>query len=194
MSETDTEISKLAAASDKQVEADEKFEKITQTIVASLSPAAPAPPSSPASPSPSPSSDPAFIPRLHRFEPVTFDPPEPREDDKRLETKVDSADPPPPPRPALAASPSLLPQVFEDRYAKGWRDACEFVQPQQHELQRRYLLAKRTNASLDRWMKWLPAVCFCCTLFGFALGWCVANLTANRSLNPPHKVEIVPKM
>jgi hypothetical protein len=179
MGEIDTQLSKLTEALDNQVEADKKFEANTQAIIDSLSSSSSAPPSRPP---------------LHHFEPVTFDPAPPREDDRKLEKKAALPDPPSAPRrPPPAASP-LLPQVFEDRYAKGWSDACDFIRPQQYEFQRRYLLARRKIASLDRWMKWLPVICFCCTLLGFVLGWCVVSLAANRTLNTPPKVEIVPKM
>jgi len=167
MSETDFQRSRLTLASDEQAEAHNNFDAITQAIIDSHPPSSLAPPTSPELPSP---------PRLHQFEPLTLDQAQPREEEKELEKKTDSPDPsassdpsPLPRRPPATPSP-LLPQAFEDRYAKGWRDACEFIRPEQREFQRRYTLARQKIASLDRWVKWLPVICFCCTLFGFALG------------------------
>ncbi|HKS72897.1 MAG TPA: hypothetical protein VJQ82_06835 [Terriglobales bacterium] len=183
MSEIDTQRSKLMAALDEQVEADKNFDAITQDIIDSHPSSSLAPPTSPVLPP---------APRLHHFEPLTFDPAQPREGETELEKKADAPDAPSLPRPPPA--PPLLPQAFEDRYAKGWRDACEFIRPEQREFQRRYILARQKIASLDRWMKWLPVICFCCTLFGFALGWSVANLTKSRPLHAAQKVEVVPKL
>jgi len=81
-----------------------------------------------------------------------------------------SLQPPPPPStgsPPLA--PPTLPQVFEDRYKKGWSDAWDLIMPQLYELQRRSILTGGVAA--DPWIKWLPIICFCCVLFGFVLGW-----------------------
>ena len=190
MSETDFQRSRLTLASDEQAEAHNNFDAITQAIIDSHPPSSLAPPTSPDLPSPS---------RLHQFEPLPVDPAQPREEEKELEKaekveKTDSLDPSPLPRTPPAPSSPSLPQAYEDRYAKGWRDACEFIRPEQREFQRRYVLARQKIASLDRWVKWLPVICFCCTLFGFALGWSVANLSKSRPLNAAQKVEIVPKM
>jgi hypothetical protein len=95
------------------------------------------------------------------------------EADKQFEEKVKAAlnQPSPPPQLRSAASPPLapstVPQAFEDRYAKGWSDAWRLIGPQLHELHRRSIL----QAASDRWVSWLPIICFCCTLFGFFLGW-----------------------
>jgi hypothetical protein len=165
MTLTDTQVSRLTAALDKQLEADKKFEAKTQAIINSLSSSSP----------------PALAPG------------QPREADTVRDKGKALLDIPPTPQSAPAASHPSLPQVFEDRYAKGWSDACDFIRPQQYELQRRYVWATRRLVSLDRWVKWLPVVCFCCTLFGFALGsWCVANLAANRAF--AQQLEIIPKI
>ena len=187
MSETNIQRSRLTLASDEQAEAHSNFDAVTQAIIGSHPPSSLAPPTSPDLPS---------LARLHQFEPLTLDPAQPREEEKELEKaeKTDSPDPSPLPRTPPAPSSPSLPQAYEDRYAKGWRDACEFIRPEQREFQRRYMLARRKIASLDRVMKWLPVICFCCTLFGFALGWSVATLTKSRPLNASQKVEIVPKM
>jgi hypothetical protein len=44
--------------------------------------------------------------------------------------------------------------------------------PQQYELHRRSI--PNGKAASDGWLKWLPIICFCCTLFGFLLGWYAA--------------------
>jgi hypothetical protein len=167
MSLTDTQISRLTAALDRQLEADKKFEAKTQAIIESLSPSPP-PPLAPA---------------------------QSAEADQQLEAKTKASPDPPPQGPPPPASPPLLPQVFEDRYSKGWSDACDFIRPQQYEFQRRYRLARREIASLGRWVKWLPVICFCCTVLGFALGWWSAvSLPANKTSNTAQKLEMTPKV
>jgi hypothetical protein len=120
MNLTDTQVSRLRGAIDRQIEADKQFEANTK---------------------------------------ATFDP---------------SLPPPPPPTASPPLAPSTIPQVFEDRYAKGWSDAWGLIMPQLYELHRRYILTSRKVAS-DRWVKWLPIICFCCVLFGFVLGWYGSN-------------------
>jgi hypothetical protein len=96
-----------------------------------------------------------------------------KEFEARIKAILDPSSPLPAP-PAAVASPPLSPsspQVFEDRYAKGWSDAWESIKPQLYELHRRYVVA-----SESRWVKWLPIICFFCTLFGFVLGWCASAL------------------
>jgi hypothetical protein len=102
------------------------------------------------------------------------------EADKEFEARIKAILDPSSPLPAPSAvvspplSPSIPPsmaQVFEDRYAKGWSDAWESIKPQLYELHRRYVVA-----SESRWVKWLPIICFGCTLFGFVLGWCASAL------------------
>src|SRR5215472_12378501 len=101
------------------------------------------------------------------------------EADKQFEQKtkaaLDPSSPPPsPPRPAASPPPSPLtiPQAFAVRYAKSWSDAGSLIMPQPHELHRRSIPSGK--AASDRWLKWLPIICFCCTLFGFLLGWYAA--------------------
>jgi hypothetical protein len=142
----DTQAPRLTAALDKQLEANKKFQASAQAIIDSLSPS---PPPSLAQPS---------------------------EADEKFEAETRALHDPPLGSPPPAASAALLPQESEDRYAKGWSDACDFIKPQQYELQRRYMLARRKIASLARWIKWLPVICFCCTLFGFVLGWWFTDL------------------
>ena len=79
-----------------------------------------------------------------------------------------------------AGSPPLVAQVFEDRYARAWGDASDFFRPQLLELHRRVILTETRLSSANRWVKWLPIICFCCTLFGFVLGWCWATFSASR--------------
>ena len=96
--------------------------------------------------------------------------------------------------PPAAISPPTVPQVFEDRYAKGWADAWELIRPQLHELHRRDILIGTRLSSANRWMKWLPIICFCCTLFGFALGWCYATFAPSRPWDTAQKSEVTPKV
>ena len=43
------------------------------------------------------------------------------------------------------------------------------------------------------WIKWLPIICFFCTLFGFVLGWCWGTIGACGSWHAAQKLEIIPK-
>jgi hypothetical protein len=91
---------------------------------------------------------------------------------EKSKATLDPSSPPPPQlRPAASPplSPSTIPEAFEDRYAKGWSDALGLIMPQLYELHRRSIL--RGRAASDHWVKWLPIICFSCTLFGFLLGW-----------------------
>ena len=109
------------------------------------------------------------------------------EADKQFEEKVKAAlnqsSPPPqlPPAASPPLSPSTIPQNLEDRYAKGWSDACGLIMPQVLELHRRPILTTEKAAS-DRWVKWLPIICFCCTLFGFLLGWYGGNASSTSAV------------
>jgi len=78
----------------------------------------------------------------------------------------------PPTPPAVVSpplSPSTIPPTIQDRYAKGWCDAWDSLRPQLYELHRQTILAE--TLVRDRWLKWLPVICLCFTLFGFVLGW-----------------------
>jgi len=97
------------------------------------------------------------------------------EADKQIEedirTTLDRALSATPPR--STASPPLahptIPQLFEDRYKKGWSDACDLFMPQLYELKHQLILATKKVAA-DPWVKWLPIICFCCVLLGVVLG------------------------
>src|SRR5262245_3886624 len=68
-----------------------------------------------------------------------------------------------PTSPLEAPAASSLPpvsQVFEDRYARAWGDAWGFFRPQLLELHRREILAAIRLSSANRWVKWLPMICF----------------------------------
>src|SRR5215475_12503098 len=126
MNLADSQVSRLRAALDKQLEADKQFEAKCKAILD--------PPSSPPS---SPLEAPA------------------------------------------AGSLPLVAQVLEDRYAKAWGDAWDFFSPQLLDLHRREILIGTRLSSANRWIKQLPVICFCSTLFGFVLGWCGATLSAS---------------
>lgn len=200
MATTDVQISRLTAALDNQFEADKEFETKSKAV---FDP--PAPSSSPPaeleadkeaetitvvldSPSPPPVT-PDSPPEHKQFEPNT--PPRHRSHAKRHKAKIKVLGDQPAESQRPAASPPLLPQVFEDRYARGWSDAWDLIRPEQYEFQRRYILAKERNASVDRWIKWLPVICFCCTLFGFASGWLWAS-SASRSWSTAQTLDTIP--
>jgi len=82
--------------------------------------------------------------------------------------------PPPPPIASPPLAPPTIPQIYEDRYKKGWSDAWNLIMPQLYELQRRYNLT--SSAAADPLVKWLPVICFCCVLIGFVLGWFTAGI------------------
>jgi hypothetical protein len=118
------------------------------------------------------------------------------EADKQFEAKSKAILDPPSSTPSSrleapsAGLPPLVAQVFEDQYAKAWGDAWDFFRPQLLELHRRVILTGTRLSSANRWVKWLPIICFCCTLFGFVLGWCCATFSASR---PQNGLEIIPK-
>ena len=96
------------------------------------------------------------------------------EADKEFEARIKAIFDSPPlspiPAPAPPAVPAI-PRTGEARYAKGWSDAWEAIRPQLYDLHRRYVLTGRQLASASRSLKWLPVICFGCTLLGFVLGW-----------------------
>jgi hypothetical protein len=97
------------------------------------------------------------------------------EEDIRATLDLALAPPHPPPAASPPLAPPTIPQVFEDRYKKGWSDALELIMPQLYEVQRRYILTNK-NVAADPWVKWLPVICFSCVLIGFVLGWYGRNI------------------
>ena len=196
MTLTDAQLSRLTAALNNQLEADKQFAAKTKNIANPTSLVAEAAMQYDASAealldarlSP-PSLAPTAPPELDK----QFDAaPEPHlSHDKDRECQLDTTAAPTGLPPAV--SPPLVPRPLEDRYAKGWADAWDFIRPQLHELHRRYILTGTALLSANRWIKWLPIICFLCTLFGFALGWCWGTLVTSRSWNIAQKLEITPK-
>ena len=196
MTLTDAQLSRLTAALNNQLEADKQFAAKTKNI-------------------PNPTSlvseaDKQYDTRTEalldgRLSPPSLAPTAPSELDKQFdaasepylsydkdsECQLDMTAAPTGLTPAV--SPPLVPRPLEDRYAKGWADAWDFIRPQLHELHRRYILTGTALSSANRWIKWLPIICFLCTLFGFALGWCWGTLVTSRSWNIAQKLEIAPK-
>jgi hypothetical protein len=194
--------SRLTAALDKQLRADKEFETKTKAEFDRPAPASlpdlpleadknseandatldssSAPP--PLAPPLEPDKDSEANTSSHHHQP----------DAKRFKKKKGSRNQSPPSR--SAATSALLPQVFEDRYARGWSDAWDLIRPQQYDLQRQYILARKRNASVDRWMRWLPVVCFVCTLFGFASGWLWGNISTSRLWSAAQKLETIPRV
>jgi hypothetical protein len=202
MAKTDVQQSRLTEALDNQFEADKEFETKSKAV---FEPAAPSslPPAqleaekeaetitvvldSPSSP---PAVTPDSPPEHQQFEANI--PQRHRAHAKRPKAKIKVLGGPPAESQRPTSSPPLLPQVFEDRYSRGWSDAWDLIKPEQYEFQRRYILAKERNASVDRWMKWLPVICFCCTLFGFASGWLWASSTS-RSWSTAQTLDTSPR-
>ena len=198
MTLTDAQVSRLTAALNSQLEADRQFAAKTQAASNPTPSAtafeanercganAKAVPDSPVSKPPLVTAVPLELNKQLDENVARLDLSRAKECDGQPHPAATAASPP------TAVSPPLVPQPFEDRYARGWADAWEFVRPQLHELHRRYILVGTRLASANRWIRWLPIICFLSTLFGFALGWCWGTLVTSRSWNSPQKVEIVP--
>jgi len=200
MALTDAQVSRLTAALNRQLEADKEF----QAKVQAKSSDPPSPSSSLASPLDANKQCDADAGAMldQVLSPPSLAPTALLKPDEQFEAKTawhhrsDAEAPPDPtpvPSPPAAVSSPVVPQVFEDRYAKGWGDAWEYVKPQLDELHRRYILRGMRLSSANRWIRWLPVICFCCTLFGFALGWCWGTLSARRSWHTAQQIGTVPK-
>ena len=199
MTLTEAQLSRLTAALNNQLEADKQFAaKVkatpndpaspTSSLEAQNGPVASADANQPLSPpllAPAATLEPEK--RIEAITPDTYSP-----NAKQMGDQVNAS--PAAMSPRSAASPPLVPQPFEDRYAKGWTDAWDFVRPQLHELNRRYVVTGRRLSSANRWVRWLPIICFLCTLFGFALGWCWGTILTGRPWSFAHKLEIIPKV
>lgn len=102
---------------------------------------------------------------------------------RQLSLDRDSSDPP--------YAPCNPPAPLSDQCAKGWRHASDFLRPQVEELHRRHNLTGARLSSAKHWVKWLPIICFLCTLFGFALGWGMSTLEACGSWHTAQQLDPV---
>jgi hypothetical protein len=199
MTLTDAQVSRLTAALNSQLEADKQFAAKTKNITDPTSLASPLEADKPYDPNAEaildgPFSPPSLAPTapLELGKPFDANAPEPHlSRAKDCEGQLNRSPAPTSAPPAVSAP--LVPRPLEDRYAKGWADAWDFIRPQLHELHRRYILTTTRLSSANRWIGWLPTICFLCTLFGFALGWCWGTLVTSRSWNSAQKLEITPK-